>query len=83
MPLYAYKCKTCNKNFKVFHSSDETEKVCIVCSSQEIQKLLPTLRTVATSNDASSAQSRVEKFIEESRETLKQQLQESRKDYIP
>ena len=83
MPLYAYKCNACNKNFKAFHSPDELEKACIICSSPQIEKLLPTLRTIVSPTDASSAQSRVEKFIEESRETLKQQLQDARKDYNP
>lgn len=80
MPFYAYNCKNCKKTFKAFHSPDESEKSCIICKSEEIVKAIPTLRTIEAKNSTDSAKSRVEKFIEESRETLKEQKQEATRE---
>lgn len=81
MPFYAYKCDTCKKTFKAFHTADECETKCIVCSSDKISKLVGTIRTVVEHKNNSSAKDRVEKFIEDSRQTLKEQMQEARKEY--
>ena len=70
MPFYAYKCDTCKKTFKSFHTADERETKCVICSSDKINKLVGTLRTVVEQNNNSSAKERVEKFIEYSRQTL-------------
>lgn len=80
MPFYAYDCNACKKTFKVFHSSDELQKTCIICNSASVTKKISTL-TVALPSKKDSAGSRVERFIEESRETLKEQIKETRKDY--
>lgn len=80
MPFYAYDCSACKKTFKAFHSPDEVEKSCIVCKSTSITKKIPTV-TVALPSKKETAGSRVEKFIEESREVLQEQMKESRKDY--
>lgn len=81
MPFYAYKCNNCNKTFKAFHSPDESQDKCIVCPSTDIQKVMPQIRAVVQDAPKTTAGARVERFIEESRETLKQQLAESRKEY--
>lgn len=80
MPFYAYDCNACKKTFKVFHSADELEQTCIICKSTSITKKIPTL-TVSSPSKKDSAGARVEKFIEESREVLQEQMRESRKDY--
>jgi len=80
MPFYAYDCNACYKTFKAFHSPDELEEKCIICKSTSITKKIPTV-TVALPSKKDSAGSRVEKFIEESREVLQEQMKESRKDY--
>lgn len=80
MPFYAYECGTCKKTFKAFHSPDEAEEKCIICKATNITKKIPTV-TVASATKKDSAGSRVEKFIEESREVLQEQMKESRKDY--
>lgn len=80
MPFYSYNCRTCKKTFKVFHTSDETQKDCIICKSETLDKLLPTLRTVENKSTKADAKNRVEKFIEESREALKEQKSEARKE---
>jgi putative FmdB family regulatory protein len=80
MPFYSYSCSTCKKTFKAFHSPDEIEKKCIICKSESVSKLLPTVRNVSVKEVDNSPKDRVEKFIEESREVLKEQLRESRKE---
>ena len=81
MPFYSYNCETCKKTFKSFHSPDEIEEKCVICKSSTIKKVLPTVRKVDSSSKNESAGSRVEKFIEESRQTLQQQMEEARKEY--
>lgn len=81
MPFYSYNCDNCKKTFKSFHSPDESETKCIICKSENIKKNIPLVRSVEAKTKEQTAGSRVEKFIEESREVLKQQLEESRKEY--
>ena len=80
MPIYQYKCISCEKEFKLLHSIDEQNIECKFCNSNKLEKCLPKL-TVSTPNfSATTAGDRVERFIEDSRETLKQQLSEARKE---
>lgn len=79
MPFYSYSCSSCNKIFKSFHSSDECESACIICKSSSIVKLIPNVRTVEKLDK--KAGERVEKFIEESKEVLQQQMADARKDF--
>lgn len=81
MPFYSYNCETCKKTFKSFHSPDELEQNCVICKSSTIKKVLPTIRKVDPPAKNQSAGSRVEKFIEESRQVLQQQMEEARKEY--
>lgn len=80
MPFYAYNCNNCKKTFKVFHSPEENQDKCIVCPSTDIKKIIATVRTISENTPKTSAGARVERFIEESRETLREQLQEARKE---
>ena len=80
MPFYSYSCKTCKKTFKAFHSPEESQNHCIICKSETLEKVLPTVRTIETNAKQTSAKDRVEKFIEESRQTLKEQKTEARKE---
>lgn len=81
MPFYAYNCTTCKKTFKAFHSPDEKQEHCIICKSKTLEKVVPSVRTVAPDTSKTTAGARVERFIEESRETLREQMQEARKEY--
>lgn len=81
MPFYAYNCLTCKKTFKAFHSSEEKQEHCIICKSNTLEKVIPTLRTVVANTSKTSAGARVERFIEESREVLGEQMAEARKEY--
>ena len=81
MPFYQYFCSTCKDSFKTYHGSEERCETCPRCQSAEVTKALPHLTLRQTAQDRSTAGSRVEKFIEESRESLQQQLEETRKEF--
>lgn len=81
MPFYAYNCLTCKKTFKAFHSPDEKQEICIICKSTTLEKAIPTVRTIAADSSKTSAGARVERFIEESRQVLGEQMAEARKEY--
>jgi putative FmdB family regulatory protein len=81
MPFYKYNCSSCNKEFKSMHGSDEIIDTCQLCGSSNITKALGNIRSINLPNVASTAGTRVEQFIEESRASLQEQLQEARKEY--
>jgi putative FmdB family regulatory protein len=80
MPFYQYKCNICKQEFKCLHGAEEKATECKHCNSPDIVKLISKIQTSVNSNKNSTAGERVEKFIEESRETLKQQLEDARKE---
>jgi len=42
MPIYRYKCKSCNEEFTALTSIDKENEVrCERCGSSEVEKLLP------------------------------------------
>ena len=43
MPIYEYQCVECAGTFKVIHSMSDTQVSCILCDSEEIEKVIPTL----------------------------------------
>ena len=81
MPFYQYYCAACKQDFKTYHGSEERCSACPRCESPEVTKALPHLTLRQPAQDRSTAGSRVEKFIEESRESLQQQLEETRKEF--
>jgi putative FmdB family regulatory protein len=42
MPLYEYKCNSCDYTFEVFHKTTEVIKRCERCSSVNVTRLLYT-----------------------------------------
>ncbi|MBI3399014.1 MAG: zinc ribbon domain-containing protein [Deltaproteobacteria bacterium] len=41
MPIYEYKCKSCDKRFEMMQKiSDKPLKECIYCSSKKVEKLM-------------------------------------------
>jgi putative FmdB family regulatory protein len=81
MPFYQYYCAACKESFKTYHGSEERCGACPRCESQDVTKALPQLTLKHNLQDRSTAGTRVEKFIEESRQSLAQQLEETRKEY--
>lgn len=82
MPIYQYRCETCDKNWKEMHGADDKGGLCEACGLY-CKRSLPSGQTVLTQAGITDAGRRVEKFIEEGREAFKEQLAESRKDYTP
>jgi putative FmdB family regulatory protein len=80
MPFYEYFCDSCKNNFKTYHGTEEKADSCPRCESAEVIKTLPQLNILKPITKEASAGQRVEKFIEESREILKDQAAESRKE---
>lgn len=81
MPFYEYYCSSCKAPFKTFHGADEKQEGCPNCNNKEITKLLASLTITKQKSKEETSGKRVEKFIEQSRETLKEQLDEARKEY--
>lgn len=80
MPIYSYKCNKCEYACKLFHQIDEDPKNCPSCNSNEFKKQFIGA-SIKISGSSEDPRQRVEKFIEESRQALKEQMAEARKDY--
>ena len=83
MPFYEYYCPACKEPFKSIHGASEKQEACPKCESKDITKLLANVTITKPKVSESTSGKRVEKFIEQSRDMLKEQLSESRKDYNP
>jgi DnaJ-class molecular chaperone len=83
MPFYEYFCVPCKDAFKTYHGANERAESCPKCNGKEVVKSLSHVTINKPRGKESTAGNRVEKFIEDSRETLKEQLTEARKDYNP
>jgi putative FmdB family regulatory protein len=82
MPIYEYKCVSCTARWKEMHGADDKGGPCPQCGSQGQRRLPVGTTYTVTARDSTPGQ-RVEKFIEESREVLKEQLREARQEYKP
>jgi len=82
MPIYSYKCEECEYSCKLFHQIGEEPKNCPSCNSTCFKKQFVG-SSIKINNISDDPKSRVERFIEESRQTLKEQIAETRKDYKP
>ena len=80
MPLYDYKCSQCDYEMKLFHGINEKPGKCSKCLNDSLKKQFLRSGNVTYINSNDTAGSRVEKFIEESREVLKEQMAEARKE---
>lgn len=82
MPFYEYLCMKCESSYKTFHGIDEKSDACPACKSEDVKKALPfvNISNKNLTDSRSEPKARVEKFIEESREALKAQREEARKE---
>lgn len=80
MPLYAYKCERCEYTFQLFHGINENAGKCPQCCDDSLKKVFLPNNNIKLVSNKDDAGSRVEKFIEESREVLKEQMAEARKE---
>ena len=59
MPIFEYRCKSCNSKFEVLHKSisNPEEIFCPKCNSKENQKLLSTFSASGFSSSGSGCES--------------------------
>ena len=79
MPIYQYSCGSCAATWKEMHGADDAGGFCSKCGIAGQRKLPEKTTYTVTTRDNTPGQ-RVEKFIEESRETLKQQKEEATRE---
>lgn len=82
MPIYEYYCQPCENKWKELHGADDKGGRCQDCGTY-VNKKLPTHTTVNINAQLSTPGQRVEKYIEETRQTVKEQVLEARRDYKP
>lgn len=80
MPIYEYSCEPCHARWKEMHGANDKGGRCQSCGVLA-PRVLPTGTTVLT--QASTAGKRVEKYIEENREIVREQIEEARREYKP
>lgn len=72
----------CDKKWKELHGSDENGRSCNACGNS-CKRSFPTNSTVKINAATTTAGQRVEKYIEETKEAVKEQLAEARREYKP
>lgn len=82
MPLYAYKCNACEYACKLFHLADEDAGKCPKCNSEEFNKQYNSSASVINTRSKDDPGRRVERYIEETRAAVAEQIAEARKDFI-
>ena len=72
MPMYEYKCKFCENQFKTMHSITEQLHDCESCNGKDTLEKVPSLLTSYNKqkNERDIAGERVEKAIEDNRKLL-------------
>ena len=79
MPRYVYECGDCKENFEVYHSISEDWADCLVCKSQNIERVLYNPISFSTGKEEKPRKTGelVEEFIQESKEALNQDKKEA------
>ncbi len=80
MPLYAYKCSSCSHEFQIFHLVDDKATECIKCLSSDIKKVFSGKQSIKIEDKKDTPQKRIEKYIEETRVAVAEQMAEARKE---
>jgi putative FmdB family regulatory protein len=81
--MYAYECSSCKNEFESVHSMTEQLHNCDKCGGQDTLKRIPQLLTsYSKDRQKITAGERVNKFIEDSRELLKDSRQELKKEVL-
>ena len=80
MPRYIYFCQECQKDFTVFHGMNDTQKHCIVCDCENINKKLTTPIHVNKAVKKTTG-NLTKKYIEDNREILEDLKKEAKKTY--
>lgn len=86
MPMYEYRCKFCEKQFKTMHSITEQLHDCEQCNGKDTLEKIPSLLTSYSKQktERDFAGERVEKAIEDNRKLLLDHQNELKKrDFKP
>tara|TARA_Y100000310_G_C20672271_1_gene810929 strand:- start:1700 stop:1957 length:258 start_codon:yes stop_codon:yes gene_type:complete len=85
MPRYTYRCSQCEDIFEIAHSISERLKDCEACNTDGSLKRIPgkinVLRKVSPGVEQPG--SIVKKHIEEAKESISEQREEMKRNYIP
>ena len=74
MPIYTYKCSSCDEVFEHFHLMSETLDSCILCGSEDTVEKIPSfLLDSIKKEDIKKIGSVVETHIKQAKEELKQE----------
>ena len=83
MPRYDYRCEGCEQQFTAFHGITETLEECELCGKSGTVKKVPSLPFVFSKNSLQKPGEFVKMFIEETKDSLREEKQTYRKDYDP
>ena len=79
MPIYTYKCSSCNEIFECFHLMSETIDVCLLCEADGCVEKIPSfLLGSIKKEDIKKTGAIVEEHIKQAREELKQEKKQLR-----
>jgi putative FmdB family regulatory protein len=77
MPLYTYECSSCKEIYDIRHSFNEDPEVCEVCDSKDTLVRIPSMPFIAKKFNSGTSKSKpgslVNKHIEETRQSLKEE----------
>ena len=82
MPKYIYKCNSCEEHFEVHHGMMESQDQCILCSSQDLNRVpqMPFLKR-SVEPKGSKVGEQTKAAIEANREVLNDMKREASRDY--
>ena len=75
-----YFCDDCQDNFTVFHGLNDIQNFCLMCESENINKMLTKPIHLKVKKDKLTG-NLTKKYIEENKEILKNLKKEARKNY--
>ena len=86
MPVYLYRCRSCEETFEVRHSMSEEHTECVKCGSESIFRV-PSLSEIKPQSSLSYEDKRrpgkiVNDFIEETKQAVKKEKRELQKEEL-
>lgn len=83
MPMYVYECAACSNQFESVHSMTEQLHNCDRCGGKDTLKRIPQLLTsYSQDRQKITAGERVNKFIEDSKQLLKDSKESIKKETL-
>lgn len=78
MPQYAYKCKSCDKQWEEFHSISETPSKCPFCEMSNLQRIPSSVTIITKMQEENKIRTGeiVKDYIDQNKQVLKELKQE-------